>query len=238
MKNAILFIIAALTFGAVQAQKEIKGNGTMKSITRTTSDYEGIKCAGSFDYVLVSGAEGKITIEGEENLLEFIVTEVKDGYLIVKNKDRINLNSSNNKTIKIIIPFKEINEVSFAGSGDLWSQDKITVNDFKSSLAGSGSMVLHVETTSTNSSLAGSGKMTLKGTTNDLDVSVSGSGKFHGFDLQANNTVISVAGSGDAELFCNGKLKARVAGSGDIKYKGNPKTEETKVAGSGSIESN
>jgi len=44
-----------------------------------------------------------------------------------------------------------------------------------------------------------------------------------------------VAGSGDIRIYCNGVLKARVAGSGDIKYKGNPSKEDTKVAGSGDI---
>ncbi|MGV6832311.1 MAG: GIN domain-containing protein, partial [bacterium] len=49
------------------------------------------------------------------------------------------------------------------------------------------------------------------------------------------NTVVSVAGSGDAEVVCRESLKARVAGSGDIEYKGNPAKEDTKVSGSGSI---
>jgi hypothetical protein len=36
-------------------------------------------------------------------------------------------------------------------------------------------------------------------------------------------------------VFCTENLKARVAGSGDINYKGNPKTKDTKTAGSGDI---
>lgn len=238
MKKSILLITVILVATTIQAQKKIKGNGKMATITRTTSDYDGVKCAGSFDYVLVSGTEGAIKIEGEENLLEYIITEVKDGNLIVKTEDRIHLQSSNNKTIRITIPFKEIDNVSLAGSGDLWNEDKITTNAFKSALAGSGDMKLNIEATSTKSSIAGSGDMTIKGTTNNLDVNLSGSGNFHGFDLLSNTTDVSVAGSGDADVVSNEGLKARVAGSGDIRYKGKPKTEDTKVAGSGSIESN
>ena len=238
MKNIILSILTIAFVGNAHAQwsnKKVKGNGNMTKITRTTSDYDGIKCAGSFDFVLVAGTEGNITIEGESNLLEYIVTEVKNDKLVVKVEDNINLQSSSNKTIKITIPFKDISEVSLAGSGDLWNESTINATHFDVSLAGSGDIKLHVEAESIKGSVAGSGDLTLKGSTNQLKASVAGSGDFHGFELQANETDVSVAGSGDAKVVSNVVLKARVAGSGDIRYKGNPKKEDSKVAGSGSI---
>jgi len=240
MKTAFLTLATFLSLTVCNAQwgnKKIKGNGNVTTITRSTSDYDGISCAGSFDYILVAGTEGKITIEGEENLLEYIVTEVKNNKLVVKTEDDINLSPSNNKTIKVTIPFKDIDNISLAGSGDLTNKDTITATDLSVSLAGSGDIVLTVETNSVKGSLAGSGDLTLKGNTNNLDASVAGSGDFHGFDLQSNNTEVSVAGSGDADVVSKESLKARIAGSGDIRYKGNPIKEDTKVAGAGSIRS-
>lgn len=238
MKKLIILSLALLVSTISEAQwgsKKIKGNGNMTTITRTTGEYDGIKCAGSFDYILVAGDEGKITIEGEENLLEYIVTEVKGGKLIIKTENKVNLSTSWNKTIKVTIPFRDINSVSLAGSGDLWNEDKITTNNLDVSLAGSGDVILDVEATSVEGNLAGSGDLTLKGKTNDLEASLAGSGDIHAFGLEANNTVVSIAGSGDAEVVSNMSLKARVSGSGDIEYKGNPKKEDTKVSGSGSI---
>ncbi|WP_323789733.1 head GIN domain-containing protein [Psychroserpens sp.] len=229
--TALLFCISFSYAGG----KKIKGNGKMTTTTRSTSDYDGIACAGSFDYILVAGTEGKITIEGEENLLEYVITEVKENKLVIKTKKNINLNPSNNKTIKITIPFKDISYVSLSGSGDLWNEDVITSSDLQIALSGSGDVVLNIEASNTIGKLAGSGDLTIKGNTNKLEAKVAGSGDFHGFDLQSNHTVVSVAGSGDAEVVSNESLKARVAGSGDIEYRGNPKTEDTKVAGSGSI---
>ncbi|MCK0180538.1 DUF2807 domain-containing protein [Flavobacteriaceae bacterium S0862] len=239
MKKSILLLAAILSVSSINAQwwggKKIKGNGNMTTETRNTGDYVGIKCAGSMDYILVAGKEGEITLEGESNLLEHIVTEIKDGNLIVKVKNKVNLSPSWNKTIKITIPFEDINNVSLAGSGDLWNEDKIKTNDLSVSLAGSGDVILNVETSSLKGSLAGSGDLTLKGNTNDLSVKVAGSGDISAFGLQANNTTASVAGSGDIEVVSNKSLKARVTGSGDIEYKGNPEKEDTKVTGSGTI---
>ena len=236
MKKSILLtaLLFCISF-SYAGDKSIKGNGNMTTITRTTSNYDGISCAGQFDYILVAGTEGKITIEGEENLLDYIVTEVKNNKLVIKTQNHINLKPSNNKTIKITIPFKDISSVSLAGSGDLWNKDVISATNLDVSLAGSGDILLNINASSTKGSIAGSGDLTLKGSTNNLQANVAGSGDFHGFNLQSNHTDVSVAGSGDAEVVCNESLKARVAGSGDIEYRGNPKTEDTKVAGSGSI---
>lgn len=215
--------------------KKVKGNGNMTTETRNTGDYDGVKCAGSMDYILVAGTEGKIKLEGESNLLEYIITEIKGNDLIIKVEKGMNLSPSWNKTIKVTIPFKDISSVSLAGSGDLWSEDKITASNFNVSLAGSGDMTLNIEATSVEGSLAGSGDITLKGNTNDLSLRLAGSGDIHAFGLQSNHTEASIAGSGDIEVVSNQSLKARVSGSGDIEYKGNPSKEDTKVSGSGKI---
>ncbi|MBR9847306.1 MAG: DUF2807 domain-containing protein [Algicola sp.] len=236
MKSSILLtaLLFCMTF-SFAGNKNIRGNGNMTTTTRSTSDYDGIACAGSFDYILVAGTEGKIILEGESNLLDYIITEVKDNRLVIKTQNNINLKPSNNKTIKITIPFKDISRVSLAGSGDLWNEDVITATNLEVALAGSGDVVLNIQASNTEGKIAGSGDLTLKGNTNKLVAKVAGSGDFHGFDLQSNHTDVAVAGSGDAEVVCNESLKARVSGSGDIEYRGHPKTEDSKVAGSGSI---
>lgn len=237
MKKTITLTITLLMFVSIMnaqlwGNKKIKGNGNVVTETRTTSDYEGIKCAGSMSFILVAGEEGKIILEGDSNLLEYIITEIKDDNLVIKLKKGLNI--SYNSTIKIIIPFKNINKVSLAGSGSLYSKDTIESDNLSVSLAGSGDLKLDIKTHFVKGAVAGSGDLTLEGTTNELEAKVAGSGDFHGFGLQANNTDISVAGSGDAEVVSNNTLTARVIGSGDISYEGNPK-KDTKVAGSGSI---
>lgn len=228
----LVYITNAQSWG----NKKIKGNGKVVTETRTTGEYDGIKCAGSMDFILVAGEEGKITLEGDSNLLEYIITKVKDDLLVIKTKKGINMSYKNN-TIKITIPFKDISKVSLAGSGDLYNKDILKANKLSVSLAGSGDVKLDVKTDFVKGAIAGSGDLTLKGSTNELEAKVAGSGDFHGFGLQANNTEVSVAGSGDAEVVSNKTLKARVAGSGDIVYKGNPE-KDAKVSGSGSISKN
>ena len=233
----LLFVLIFMGTFSAQAQwgKKIKGNGNVTTITRNTSDYDAVKCAGFMDFKIVNGTEGKITIKGESNLLEYIVTEVKNNSLIVKVEKNKNLSPSNNKPLLITIPVKSINSLSLSGSGDLVNDGILKEDNLKISLSGSGDVVLDVETNSLESRVSGSGDMTLEGKTTNLIAKVTGSGDMDNYNLDSDYTEAYVTGSGDVKVVCNKKLKARVTGSGDIKYRGNPEQKDTKVVGSGDI---
>ncbi len=236
MKQVITICLVLITAFQAQAQwwgKGVKGNGNVTTITRSVGNYDEINVGGSFDVELVAGTEGSITIQGESNLLEYIVTEVRGNALKIKVENNKNIRST--KKIKITIPFQDISEVSLAGSGNMWNKDVIKATNFKTSVAGSGDLILKVDTSSVDASLAGSGDLTLTGSSRDIEASVAGSGEIHARELKADNAYVSVAGSGDISIHCSKSLKARVSGSGDIEYYGNPEKQDTKVSGSGKI---
>jgi hypothetical protein len=54
-------------------------------------------------------------------------------------------------------------------------------------------------------------------------------------DFKAKNVKITVSGLGDNTVFCSENLYARVSGSGDVEYKGDPKKKDIKMNGSGTI---
>lgn len=241
MKKAIaLSIILMTTAMQVNAQwwggKGKKGNGEMTTITRDVGEYDQVNVGGFFDVELVAGTEGTLTLEGESNLLEYIITEVRnDGALKIKVQKGVNLKPSKRMMIKVTVPFRDLNEVTLAGSGDVVSRDVIKADNFNTAVAGSGDLIVTVDAQNVDGSVAGSGDLTIKGKTENLEVSVAGSGDVHAGSLDATNVDARVAGSGDITVVCNGDLKARVSGSGDIEYSGNTQREDIKVSGSGSI---
>jgi hypothetical protein len=221
--SLVLFSVVA----TAQWGKKVKGNGKTVTIERSVGDYDAVAVAGWFDVKLVDGNEGELTLKGEENLLEYIKTEVKDGKLVIKTEKGVNLKPSNwNSGIYITVPVESINMVSLSGS-----------DNFKTRISGSGDLSLSIEANSIQASMSGSGDMDLSGKTNDLDVQVSGSGDIKAYDLDAEFVTAQVSGSADIKVTANQMLKARVSGSGDISYKGNPKKIETKTSGSGDISS-
>jgi len=233
----LVFILCMASMSYAQWGKKIKGNGKVVTIERATGDYEAIAVSGWFDVELIDGTEGTISMKGEENLLEYIITEVKDGKLVVKPEKGVNLQPSSWKsgTISITIPVKEINAVSMSGSGDLEGKTVLKGSGFKTSMSGSGDLSLHLEVQDLDVHVSGSGDMDLKGSTNNLEVQISSSGDVHAFGLNANNVSAIVSGSANIEVTANESLKARVSGSGDISYRGNPAKIDSKTSGSGDV---
>lgn len=236
-KLSLLLCIGIISLScSAQWGKTVKGNGNNVTIERNTGDYDGVSVSGWFDVDLVDGSEGTVILEGEENLLEYIITEVKNGKLVIKTEKGVNLKTSNWKSgIRITVPVESINSVSMSGSGDIVGKTKIKSGDFSTAMSGSGDITLDIETNSLTASMSGSGDITLSGTTTDFEATISGSGDINAFDLEADYVNATVSGSADIQVTANKSIKARVSGSGDISYRGNPEKIDTKTSGSGDI---
>lgn len=237
MKNITTLFVLLIALNSCTAQwgKRIKGNGTITTIKKSVGDYDALDMAGFFDVQLVDGKEGTITITGEENLLDYIITEVKDGKLILKTEKGVNLQPSYRNGIKITVPVEQINAVYLSGSGDISAEKTLTSDTFKATISGSGDINLDLAVKDLKTTVSGSGDIELTGTTDTFDLSISGSGDIDAFKLAANHVDVSVSGSGDIEVTANKSIKARVSGSGDINYRGNPEKVDTKSSGSGDI---
>ncbi len=241
MKKSILAaVILCISITSANAQwwssdKSIKGNGNVVTENRKTSDYDAVSLVGFMDVALVKGSEGNLTIEAESNLQEYITTEVKNGTLKISVEKGVNISPSRNKTIKVTVPFEDLEGAYLTGSGDIWTEDKITARDFSLSVTGSGDMNIEIEADEIDGKVTGSGDIQLIGTASELECNVTGSGDFDAYKLKAAVVSAQVSGSGDIMVYAEKELNARIAGSGDISYKGNPSKENFKTSGSGDI---
>ena len=204
---------------------------------RKVGDFNGINLSGSYDYYVKQGSANAVRVEAPAKLLPYIVTEVKNGVLSVYSKNHTNWGSLfHNEKIAVYITAKDIKSVKLAGSGDVFFKEGISSTDLSISLSGSGDIVGKITVTSLDCNLTGSGDITLTGKAENSKVSLVGSGDYSGHGLQTTNTFVSVVGSGDASVNATGSLNAKVSGSGDIHYSGNPKSLSKSKSGSGDIE--
>src|SRR5690606_1875980 len=147
--TSILILLLAIGPLGAQRNKKISGNGNVTTIERTTSDYDHIAISGSFDIELVEGIEGKITLVGEENILDHVITEVNSNKLVIKVEAGYNLNLSPwKKGVSIIIPVEHINSLTLSGSGEIVGKKTIKTDYFETSMSGSGNVTLNLDATS------------------------------------------------------------------------------------------
>ena len=234
-KLALTLVLLCFTFANAQKKnnRRIKESGVQTTQNRTTESYDAVNAGGSFKVVLVSGKEGTITIQGDENIITHIVTEVKNNELHIYFEK--NLSITYRSEITITVPVEEISGITFSGSGDILSKTTLNATNFNVKLSGSGDVDIDVNATKITASLSGSGDINITGKTKELEAKVVGSGDIDCGKLVSENATVAVSGSGDLKVNCTNNLEAKVAGSGTIKYKNKPATMNKTVAGSGEI---
>ena len=240
MKKVFVLGVSLLLACSASAQwgKKIRGNGNMVTEERNVGSYDEVSVSGWFDVELTRGEEGRLTLHGEENLLEYLETEVKNGRLEIRTRRGYNLQSSSWKSggIRVSVPVEEIRAVTMSGSGDIQGKTKLAAASFEAVMSGSGDMDLEIESETLEVTLSGSGDMDLAGSCGKLNVRVSGSGDVNAYGLSAREVDAMVSGSADIKVTATEVLRARVSGSGDIYYRGNPEKVDSKTAGSGDIQ--
>ncbi len=227
-----VFALLLCFTATIQAQK-VKGNGKQVEKTRQVGNFEALGVSGSFDVFLVKGQEGKVILNVEENLEPYLETEVENGTLKVRWKKGSNIRTTKNTTVTV--HFNSLNGVALAGSGDIVSKDRIETDEMKIAVAGSGDIQLELSANASKAAVSGSGDIELSGTSNSFEAAVAGSGDIKAFDLKTETAELKISGSGTIHASVENELVARISGSGDIKYKGNPRVEDVKVSGSGSV---
>ena len=233
-KTTVLLLICSISaFAQNWGTEKVKGNGNVISQTRETSEYEKIAITGSFDTQLIAGKEGKITLEGDENILDYIITEVEDNQLKIHFKKGSSI--YNYKKILISIPVEAINAIALTGSGSVTSLLELKGTEFEIHQTGSGDMKLAINTKTLTAKLAGSGDLVLSGVTQNYNVKLAGSGNIESQNLTTEDTIANLAGSGNLSVFASNSIIAKVSGSGNINYKGNPKSTDKNIIGSGDI---
>jgi hypothetical protein len=230
MKNFIFLLIASFLFASCEF---ISGNGNVITEKRNLQEIHAVKNSGSIDVEIRSGENYEVSVEDDENILPYIITEVRGGVLNIHYKEGMNIN---NDHAKVYVTAPSLDKIITSGSGDITSDGVIKSQagiEFGSS--GSGDVEAKVDAPSVKVSGSGSGNISLSGRTKDFDCRMSGSGDVNCADLKTENTTISIAGSGNARVFASVHLSARTSGSGDIYYSGNPQSPEIHSSGSGDV---
>lgn len=232
IKLTSIFLLVLLSVSCVMNGKRVKGNGKVVTENRTINSAKKINVLGSMDVILAVG-QPSVKVEGDENILKYILIEERDGWLDIRTRDNINIDTKNNIVVYVTTP--ALTQLKITGSGDVRSDGKFTSSEeMNFSITGSGNLLIPLNAPRVTVSIAGSGDMTASGETRDVKVSIAGSGNFNGQDLKAENADLNIAGSGDAYIFADVRLKANIMGSGSVHYSGNAAIEKN-VMGSGVV---
>ena len=234
MKKAYILLASILIVTAsAEAQwgKTIKGKGKEVTETREVGNYDEIQVSHIFKVELVPGSEGSLTLEGEENLLDYVITDVSGDRLKITVEKGIQLQPSRDSDgIRVQVPVEDLDEVSVSGAADLISRHTFDLPQLRVKCSGAGEIEMGVRSEEVRVSASGAAKIRLEGSTDKLDVDGSGASNLRAYDLQASEVNAEASGASDVRVYAAEALDARASGAGNIRYKGSPEKLEKQAS--------
>jgi hypothetical protein len=207
----------------------------MKKETRAIERFDQISFKDFGQLILTQGDHESLTVEADEELLPELITEVRDGKLVLGIEDnwfrRIgNIFSSvfSSKEHKVIytLTFVDLNSVSISGQCHL-ECDQLETDNLKLNVAGLGNLEFgHLDVNILKVIISGRGEFSAKGRADQVELRISGSGEYEASDLASQSMRVVISGQGNANVRVAESLDITISGLGQVNYYGQPKIRQ------------
>lgn len=232
-----LLLLAFLAFGYhANAAGPIKITKSFNEEERPVGSFKGVTTGGSLTVRITMGNKESLRLEGDQEAIANLTTEVNAGILTIKPKTKWNDWSRryNRAKVTVYITAKKISSLTMSGSGNIEVENAINSPELVATLSGSGGITASANVKTFTGTISGSGSIKLSGKADDSNLTLSGSGGFKGKDFTVNDLSAQISGSANVYITANKTIEAVISGSGNIRYSGNATVKKT-VIGSGSI---
>jgi hypothetical protein len=211
----------------------MQGSGNVITERRDVSGYRAVAFSGIGELTIdQNGSEG-LTLEGEDNILPFIRTEVRDGVLLIGPEGLGTFNPT--RPLRFNLSARNMDGVDVSGAGSARAAS-LEAPSLQLGVSGAGSLTVGtISSGDLRVHISGSGYMAASGRVSNQRVNISGSGEYRASDLSSSAARVSISGAGAAVLRVSETLDADISGAGSVRYIGNP-TVSRHISGVGSIQ--
>lgn len=228
----LMLAVGVLTSFKYITEERIRGNGVVKEESRNASSFTDISTSGVYKVVITQGNSHSIRVEAEENLLPYIVTEIRGGELRIQSKKGYNIQPT--KGITVYVTLQEVDKLSASGASGFSNTGILKSDRIQLDFSGAADADLNINTKKLAVGLSGASNIKLKGSSDKAEYGISGAADIKALDLSSDDVSVDISGTGKAQVFAQKKLAASISGMGSIKYKGDPGVTKS-ISGMGRI---
>lgn len=218
------------TYQILQAQF-IKGDGNVTKSERNVSSFKSVEVEDGIDLYITQGSKESIVVEADQNLHQYIQTEINGDNL------RIYLSKGIRKatTLKIMLTVVDIKGLSASGGSDVYTEGMLKFNDLSVICSGGSDIRLEIEAAELKFKASGGSDGYIKGIAKVFKAKASGGSDIKASALEAGSCEIEVTGGSDAEVHATTELFVRATGGSDVSYKGKPTKIDSNMSGGSSL---
>jgi hypothetical protein len=190
----------------------VTGSGHVVAESRSVSGFSGLVVNGAGKVSIDRTGAESLSVTADDNLLQYIVTEVRGGKLVIEFKH--NVVTGRVTALSFSLTVQDLNSIELNGAAAVDAKNMV-----------SDRLVVNV---------SGAGGIKLAGQVNQQDVLLNGTGAYDAENVEGKRATVTNNGAGFAVVRVSDELDATINGVGYIEYIGSPKVTKT-VNGLGAI---
>jgi hypothetical protein len=233
--NFIIAIGALLVVSACNLNINMGENGNGKVVTEertVTEDFNEVRGSAGLDVYLTQGAENKIVVEADENLLEYIETNIEEGKLHVTTSENI----GRSKAKKVYVTFKAINSVEASSGADVVVNSVLKSQNISLKSSSGANLKVEVFTQELIAKTSSGADLEVSGKASSLNADASSGSELDAKELLVINCNAESSSGAEVTVNVKEKLETNVSSGGDINYYGNPVSVNSNKSHSGSVD--
>jgi hypothetical protein len=222
---ALLLAVFTSTCSTVLNINEVRGSGKIVSENRSIQGVQGVSLEMSGQLTVKLGDQESLVVTGDDNLMQYIETNVNGGTLTIHQPNNTNLRPS--ETLRYELTVKSLNSLATSSSGSI-SAPTLQANQMHLDVSSSGGIQLagiQANTLLVNISSSGDVKID-QGQTQDQTITISSSGNYEAGSVQSQSANINISSSGSATVWVTENLNSNISSSGNVNFYGNPNVSQ------------
>ncbi len=202
---------------------------------RKVKNFNAIKVSSGIDLYLTMGTTEKVRIVADDDIIDKVITEVKDGTLHIYMKKNNWFNWSCRGSRKAYVTVKELNAITASSGADVRSENRLKGESLVVKASSGSDVVIDVfyKNFSVDASSGSDAKLTGKVKTFKAEAS-------SGSDIKAQKLESTIckaqASSGsDITVSVSSEFYAKASSGADIRYYGNPEIKNIEESSGGDV---
>lgn len=208
-----------VNFGAGKA-----GNGVLAEQTRSiTEEFTKVSASEGLDVYVAQGSDFEIRVEADENVIDLIATDIKNGKLRVHTTENI---GNATKTVYVTLPV--VDALSSSSGADLEVKGTVQTDEIDLSASSGSDLIASIQSSSVEANSSSGAMIQLTGEAAQLSADASSGSNIRAQDFETKNCTASASSGADVRIHVTESLTANASSGGNIAYKGDPQVAKNK----------
>lgn len=213
----------------------IRGNKNVISEERSIrSDFEIINVQQGINLTITQGKPTDIRVEADENILDLLITEVKNNELNIYFEKNVNHAKARN----VYLTTESISKIKASSGASVNSENTIKSKTLELDSSSGSTITIHANAENIKSESSSGSTIKLYGKCITLTANSNSGSSIKAKELKTVNAIAKVSSGANIDVYVTEKLTAKASSGGDIDYKGNPSEVEKETSSGGSVSGN